>query len=167
MSYQGWRAELELVGTERWIKVRQFKAALTALEGADYNTQEGKRSAKEILTGMLANSVEIDRDVRFPENLCVNLDEMDWASKITQLLESLQHRETQPTRPGQGVASATRPVPGTDSSDRQAAGDDALHAFYQALRRCRNQLRAGDGVYTRAKFESTHGLTWQAGGGGP
>jgi len=161
MSYQDWKPELELVGTERWIQVREFKKALTALEGADFNTQEGKRSAKEILTGMLAGAKEVTESDRFPSVLCVNLDEMDWSSKITQLLESLQHREHQSNRTGQGAVSVTRPGPGTDSSDRPGASDDALHAFYQALRRCRNQLKAGDGVYSRATFEMKHGLTWR------
>lgn len=161
MPYQGWTARHTALTYQRFVKLEDIYEVLESMESSGFQTVEGRRAASDSLSQMLAKKVKWGRTIRFPaEEPAVNLDSLDWASKVTQLREALAYKENLPTRVmvGSGAAAAERSA----QRDSSATHDDALHAFYQAIRTMRVQLRNEEGVLFGPELETRLGLTWQA-----
>jgi len=142
-----------------WIRTTKALDNLTAMEKGGFSKQENKRSNREIFSELLQEKGPFALDARFPEGVeYIAWGKMDWPSKKTQILEALDHventeaRDKRVTSPGQ---SSSR-----DTELQKFSRDDAIHAFYQGIRRCHDQIVNQEGIYDRLKFEDEMMLIW-------
>lgn len=128
---------------------------LIVAQGEAFQTQQGRDNVRKTLAGFYTSPVS--PSVRFPESsFYVYLGNPVLSPLMKALLQSLDNRNR--------VIEVDNPSNPTTAESLNAVQrtDDASVSAHVGLANLRNSIEQGNGVFNRALFESSFGLTWTA-----
>jgi hypothetical protein len=162
MPYDRWNEEAETWSEMRWIGVKELGEAIRVCQSINFSVVEQRREALAVLNSLYGES-PFNRLEEFPQYktyVCLMLG--SWPVKMSQAIEALNFKET--TLPEKGKEAAMKSVvakyEGNDPRRGFYSGDDALHAFHQALVNMQREVAMRDRVYGRRSLEDHLNIEW-------
>jgi len=166
MPYNHWSEEAETLSGLNWCPVKEATSIIRQCLNKNFSIIEQRREALSLIHGMY-KECPFSRLERFPEyTTFVCLQMYDWPNKMDQAIEALNFKETSIPEEHEGTRSNKTGLmgnfknKGNDPRPGFYSGDDALHAFHQALVNMQRELAAMDGVFGRRSLEARLGIVW-------
>lgn len=158
MPYKNWTAKVDNIAMQDWVQISDLYAAMKTMQGNLFSKVEGRRAIRDAYREVVNKNFPFSKNVRFPEDVfCLNMMTLDWASKNTAMLESLDFDDNVDARPDRKVGTSIDKTEDSKGFNKS----NALHGYYQTMRTIKIQLRDEEGLIDRDAIEKKLGIVWE------